>query len=220
LSRLLVYVVFILLVGAIGFVVSVPPELRPDFQEGRRLNIFLTALQSNPKSIFSVELTNGQSLLKYRLNESADREQTTVIPIEWKGQLVQQMIDKQIPFTVKDTDYTWVIAAALALGGLGYFRLVLLPRWAQRTCPACAERVHCSAKICRYCRAELLPLSLEFGQTEDDDSDEEDLEEEFDEPLAQDADDAAEHDVVSAPQADVDDAQPKLSEEPASMQSR
>jgi hypothetical protein len=182
LSRILVYLAFILLCSAIGFMIAVPPELQPAFQEGRRLSTFLTALQTDPKSIYSVALTNGQSVVKFRMQDKVEQEQTTVIPIEWKGMLVQQMIDKQIPFTVRDTDYTWAIAAFVAAVALGYFRLILLPRWAQRTCPNCAERVHCSARVCRYCESELLPVSLEFGKTEEEEeeSDEEILEEGLD----------------------------------------
>jgi hypothetical protein len=182
LSRILVYLAFVLLCSAIGFIIAVPPELQPAFQEGRRLTTFLTALQTDPKSIYSVALTNGQSQVKFRMQDKVEQEQTTVIPIEWKGLLVQQLIEKQIPFTVRDSDYTWAIAAFVAAIAVGYFRFMLLPRWAQRTCPNCAERVHCSARICRYCGSELLPVSLEFGNTEEEEeSDEEVFEEELDE---------------------------------------
>jgi hypothetical protein len=175
-SRILVYIMFILLVSALGFVIAVPPELQPQNRDSRRLDAFLAALQSAPKSIVSVRLVNGKSHMSYTMADNIEHEQSTVVPIEWKGHLIQQLIEKQIPFTVRDPDYTWAIVAVLAAVGVGYFRFGMLPRWSERTCPFCSERVHCSAKICRFCRSELLPISLEFGPraaSEDDDDDDE-----------------------------------------------
>lgn len=150
-----------------------PPQLTQAGGDERRLEMFLKALQATPPDLNYVRLTNGQGGITFNRQSRPDLVQTTVVPVEWKGQLVQQLLDKKVPFTVRDPDFSWIFGLLAALGAYSYFKFVMLPRWSRRECPQCSELVHCSARRCRYCSEELLSLNLVLDKRFSDEDEEE-----------------------------------------------
>lgn len=171
-SRVMVYIIFAVLAVCVVFAIAAPPQWRPQHGFDRCLQQFLAQLESSPQQIQNVRLINGQAEIYYTLT-GKDREESTVIPIEWKGRLVQQLIEKHVRFTVADPDYTPIFLGAGVLAALAFFRFSVLPGLQYKTCANCAERILSAATICRYCGAECIP----FVDNDVHEQDEEEVEE-------------------------------------------